>query len=582
MAPLSSSEATAHAEGVTRSAPAGSRLELVAVLLSYLAFTVALQWRVGAFASEMAAHPDEPSHYVTGLMVRDYVASGFPDSPMAFAENYYLHYPKVALGHWPPLFYVVQAAWTLVFGVSRISLMLLMATLAAAFGATLFAILRKHVSLGAAWLCGLLMLTHPAVRDGAHKVMSDLLVALLVVWASMAWVWFLDTASWRRAALFGLLASGAILTKGTGIVLALVPPVSILLTGRWRLLGRFAFWLPVLIVGALCAPWYLLAPSAKGEATVPMGGIVSPKHMSVTAMANIGRMTGELLLRFTGYLLPLMALGAAILLGSEGRRRWASCGLLAFCLLLSQSLIRFLVPAFVYDLRYAVSLIPALYIFLAAGAVYAMHRTPLGRLTGRWRLAAVATPAVLLAGWGSATAPAKRGTGHSVVATEVLARADLRDAVLLISSDSRGEGSFIAEVAMREKRPGHIVLRASKVIAEGSWGGRRQNMLMHTPKELMSYLDSVGVGAVIVDVSRRPVHAYETLLWETLKAHPDRWERIFVSPAADSPGGLTPRGTTPAPSQRTITVYKVRGREAAPSGKIRIDLRRRIGKFVTN
>ena len=52
---------------------------------------------------------------MTGLMVRDYIAAGFPDSPFRFAENYYLHYPKVAIGHWPPVFYSIQAAWMLIF-----------------------------------------------------------------------------------------------------------------------------------------------------------------------------------------------------------------------------------------------------------------------------------------------------------------------------------------------------------------------------------------------------------------------------------------------------------------------------------
>ena len=50
---------------------------------------------------------------------------------MEFAENYYVHYPEVALGHWPPTFYVVQALWTLPFFASRGSVILLMSVLTA-------------------------------------------------------------------------------------------------------------------------------------------------------------------------------------------------------------------------------------------------------------------------------------------------------------------------------------------------------------------------------------------------------------------------------------------------------------------
>src|SRR5260370_42392019 len=75
----------------------------------------------GVFRSELNGESDEPAHYVTALMIRDYIAQGIPAKPLAFAKNYYLHYPKVAFGHWPPLFHVVEAAWMLIFGVSRTS-----------------------------------------------------------------------------------------------------------------------------------------------------------------------------------------------------------------------------------------------------------------------------------------------------------------------------------------------------------------------------------------------------------------------------------------------------------------------------
>ena len=85
------------------------------LLLLYFSITVLLQWASGTYHSDFGGYPDEPGHYVTGLMVRDYIAAGFPDSPFRFAENYYLHYPKVAIGHWPPVFYSIQAAWMLIF-----------------------------------------------------------------------------------------------------------------------------------------------------------------------------------------------------------------------------------------------------------------------------------------------------------------------------------------------------------------------------------------------------------------------------------------------------------------------------------
>jgi len=54
-------------------------------------------------------------------MVYDYLAGVPKENPLAWAENYYLHYPKVAIGQWPPGYHVMEALWSLVWGPSRAS-----------------------------------------------------------------------------------------------------------------------------------------------------------------------------------------------------------------------------------------------------------------------------------------------------------------------------------------------------------------------------------------------------------------------------------------------------------------------------
>jgi hypothetical protein len=41
----------------------------------------------------------------SALMIRDYLVSGFHRAPLRYAENDYVHYPKVGLGKWPPFFH---------------------------------------------------------------------------------------------------------------------------------------------------------------------------------------------------------------------------------------------------------------------------------------------------------------------------------------------------------------------------------------------------------------------------------------------------------------------------------------------
>src|SRR5487761_2640999 len=74
------------------------------VFAFFCSITVAFQIASGCYRSEFDGYPDEPAHYITGLMVHDYIASGSPfhrssqENPLHYAENYYLHYPKVSFG----------------------------------------------------------------------------------------------------------------------------------------------------------------------------------------------------------------------------------------------------------------------------------------------------------------------------------------------------------------------------------------------------------------------------------------------------------------------------------------------------
>src|SRR5260221_7305286 len=130
-------------------------LRTAALVGFYLVLVIGLQWAAGAYRSGFGGHSDEGPHYVTGLMVRDYVAHGFPASPMRFAKDYYLHYPQVAFGHWPPVFYILQAAWTLLFPVSRASLLVLMALITAVTAAALHMTAEGALSRVAGFFAGI-------------------------------------------------------------------------------------------------------------------------------------------------------------------------------------------------------------------------------------------------------------------------------------------------------------------------------------------------------------------------------------------------------------------------------------------
>lgn len=217
----------------------------------FMAVTAGWQIQTGAYKSEFGGHPDEAAHYVTGLMIRDYMVDGIPQHPMRFAENYYDHYPKVALGNWPPFFYVAQSAWTIPFGVSRSSLMIFMALLTAGTAFLLFNEIRKRTDLVTAHLAGIIYCSLPVVQKYASHVMTEALLALLATLSICLYSRYATSGQVRYSIAFGLVASCAILTKGSGMFLAFVPIAVVLGCRRFELLKRPGFWAAAVIVALL-------------------------------------------------------------------------------------------------------------------------------------------------------------------------------------------------------------------------------------------------------------------------------------------------------------------------------------------
>src|SRR6185436_16245805 len=116
---------------------------------------------------------------VTGLLIRDYIAHGFPANPLRFAENYYLHYPKVAFGVWPPLFHFLEAAWLLVFPPSHSAVLLLLIGLVGASAIVLFVIARDRFGVGFALFGAFAYVLSPLVQTAAQYIWVDGLIASL-------------------------------------------------------------------------------------------------------------------------------------------------------------------------------------------------------------------------------------------------------------------------------------------------------------------------------------------------------------------------------------------------------------------
>jgi hypothetical protein len=96
-----------------------------------------------------------------------------------------------------------------------------------------------------------------------------------------------------------------------------------------------------------------------------------------------------------------------------------------------------------------------------------------------------------------------------------------RPARMLISSTAIGEGAWIAVTSLAEKRPGSFIVRASKVLSQTGWNGKRYLLLTVTRQAVLRRLDELALDTIILDSppnqSLPPHHA---LLWEAVSNSP--------------------------------------------------------------
>lgn len=529
-------------------------------VLALACVVIGWQCASGAFGAELGGHPDEASHFISGLMVRDYVAAGLPRAPMEYAVDYYLHYPKVALGHWPPLFYVLQAAWMLAFPATRVAVLLLMAVVTTALAVRIYLCARDDCGEVIAAAMGLLFVCLPKVQRLTSVVMSDMLLALLCFTAALAYGRFLEKPGWRPAAGFGLWAVLALMTHPRGVALALLPGLAVLIGRRLDLLRRAVFWFPVVPVVVFCGPWYATWGKSQGVGLRNTAFVPGSQGESVEALTQLAGYFG-------------WGLGALVVVGLVAKvvrplwrggvpGRWAALAALALSVLAFNAVVKVGLEA-----RYLLSAVPALLVLAGAGVKSVAEVLAARGLRRAW-----AVPGVLLAA-GSLFAAEKfqlvrkPSHGYPALVRELLARPEFRNSVMLVSAHASSEGAFIAEVALEEQRPGHFVLRASKALASSTWKGTSYQTLYAGPEEVAAYLESVPVGIVALDTRpglARPPHYGQ--LREALSRHPERWERLGLQ--GEKASGLA--------------LYNRVGHQAKPPGVIRLDMRRKIGRIPEN
>ncbi len=478
---------------------AKSMLRYTAISLAGVISLLGWFWQCGAFRAGFGG-ADEAAHLVSGIMIRQYLLEGLPHGvdPMAFAQNYYDHYPKVAIGHWPPFFYVLQAFWYLIFGLSRFSVLALAAVIGGAFCGLTAWLCRTLVQSTwpvavAAALCAVLL---PQFLSSSVEFSSDPLTALLALLAAIfCQRWLRDLQpGWGLA--FACCAAMAALTKGNSFPVFLLPGLVLFHPQRFERLLSIRFWLPLVILIALTAPWYMLFRE------IVQGEIVPGKTVSLPGrMFHSSRSNGMQLFFLAGPLLG--SLSVLTLFLPRARRR-----------LLDHPAIAALPFAFWFFLSF-LSPHTETRLMLAAAPILVVSALLPFRQSSAKLTCAVLLAGLAIAHWYSPVYAKPRDQYLEAVAW---AQANPVASTLLISN-SNGEGAWISEYALQQPSPQNRHLRASKLLLSSNWMGDRVRLLVNHPAELAAKLEENSVDRIVLMLdSNRPALLYAEALTETLKS----------------------------------------------------------------
>lgn len=469
-----------------------------------------LQWSNGAWTSDLGGDPDEAAHAVTSLMVRDYVLDAIPRNPLNYAQEYYEHFPKVALGHYPPGYYAV-AAVALLASPQVEALILLQALLCGVAGALVFKLCRSVLGAFGGVMVALVVTVLPSVQKVASCVMSDLLLVVWCLSAGLAWAAYHRTPHAWRAIVFGVFSAAAVLTKGSGLLLAAVPVTAVLLTREFHLIKRASFWLAPLPVLVLAAPWMVFSIRYTKEGMADASGLTYVKQAVPYYAEALWQVMGPLV----GVLVAVAFL--RVLWNSACGRGVTAEVAVAWGIVLGTLAIAVVVPSGL-STRYLLPVLGPLLLIamheLGFWTGWILTRGPVKRPASQVAGVRAGVFVVLVAGilWSRGALAPKRVSGFDEAMAMVSSGMGSLPAAqrrCLVSSDARGEGAIIAAAAYgqesRKEWP-MTILRGSKEISTSDWLGRGYHASYADPAGLRKRLAELKVGWVLADESLPAQH----------------------------------------------------------------------------
>jgi hypothetical protein len=544
------------------------RWRAVAWFATLLAITLIVQLLTGAYRSETGNYSDESAHFMNALVLRDYLTHALGQNPFAFAEGYYLSYPKIAPLVWPPFFHAALGLFLLPGWAPHQAALAFLAIVAALTAFRLSRFVSLSSSGVAAALMAVVFLLTPIIVDLSTAVMVD--IALTALGLEAAW-WlarYYVSGERRHILLFGLFATCCCLTKGNGVAITLLPALLMLATGRLHLLRTRGLYVSAVMVAVLAGPFVYISYrlcSDMGDFTGTGAGRTLSRAVAFTVF---------LWHELTPVPFVLAMAGAA----GAVQRAWTAPPALrtiAPAALVSLAgagvLFHTLLPLDYYSGRYmAISVAPLLALVpLGAARLIELAGYPARHAHHGRATVAVLGVAVFSVMLMKPAVVIRRPLGFSQM-VGALAVDGLANRRVLVISDESGEGAIITETAIRRPFPAPTIVRGSKLLIDGDWMNNNLQTLFGSTAHTLEQLEDLHIDLLVFDASPE---AREMPYWRHMES--------VIQMAGDRLALVRTNHVDPvAGPTRPLSVYRVTHQTPGPPKKIRINLRYSIGKVL--
>jgi 4-amino-4-deoxy-L-arabinose transferase-like glycosyltransferase len=459
--------------------------------ISLLAITVILLF-VTAPKHEDFGWTDGASFALNGELIRDYVVSGFPHSPMTFAIEWFARYPALTISLYPPIFAMAEALVFALFGFSHPAAQATVAAFSALAAGGAYFTARTAMPPLAAVGAALLLFATPNVLLWSRQVVMELpALAFLLVGAAVLLRYQSAGGTWRLfLAVIFILA--AVYTKQTALFVVPAFAIALLAQEGPSLLCRRPVWLaaatgvigllPLAVFTIMFAPLAIEAAFGQGTGSIENPGEAS--RISIAAFTVYARALPEIV----GLPSLVGALGYLGLLTTRGWRGGAERRLVVLMLGWFAVDYVFISGTAHFEARYGTTLT------IPPAILSALFVT---RLAGP-RLQSFAALAAGIALFSTAIATQKvpRITGYDAVAAYVVNNSEQDSVVLFQGNESK---NLVFSIRSHSATPKVFILRAEKLLVNYTiireWGITDRNL---STSDIEALIDNNRISTVIL------------------------------------------------------------------------------------